>query len=244
MVWSMFMTSLTACWGSVLWNQLFSNLQAHFINREFMGLFFFFFLFFLLPQHAEVPWPGIEPAPQQWPEPQQWQHQTPIPLNHQGTPENACLYLKSGSYFHLEWFSQVNSIVKGPSFKYSWGLVCKICVRGHSKFQNPLGPKQMPAHGQEFLISSLGWFPFLWNDPSGTKTPALRMNICECRLKEEKEAQWCKRIRTDWVDGQEVRGLALLHSWDSAIGQVSWPQFPHLSIEKTGNNDRLGPFYL
>ena len=27
------------------------------------------------PQHAEVPWPGIKPVPQQWPKPQLWQCQ-------------------------------------------------------------------------------------------------------------------------------------------------------------------------
>lgn len=35
----------------------------------------------------------------------------------------------------------------------------QICVRGHGNFQKSLGP--MSAHDQEFLTSSLGWFPFV-----------------------------------------------------------------------------------
>ena len=52
----------------------------------------------------------------------------------------------------------------------------------------------MSAHDQEFLISTLGWFPFVdklssVKQSSGTEISALRMSICECRFKEEKEAQ-------------------------------------------------------
>ena len=53
---------------------LFCNLTK---EKTFFLLFFFFF--WLYPQHAKVPRPGTEPAPQQW------QHQILNPLSHQGT---------------------------------------------------------------------------------------------------------------------------------------------------------------
>ena len=46
----------------------------------------FFFPLWPHPQHAEVPEPGMEPAPQQQPELQQWQHWIFNLLNYSGTP--------------------------------------------------------------------------------------------------------------------------------------------------------------
>ena len=49
--------------------------------------YFYLFIFWVCPQHVEVPRPRIEPRPQLWPEPQQWHHQILYPLGHQGTPK-------------------------------------------------------------------------------------------------------------------------------------------------------------
>ena len=47
-----------------------SNTETYYI---YISQFTSFFLFWLLPWHAQVPEPGIEPAPQQQPEPLQGQ---------------------------------------------------------------------------------------------------------------------------------------------------------------------------
>ena len=49
--------------------------------------FCFCFVFLTHPPHVEVPWPVVEPEPQQWPETQQWQCWILSPLSHEGTPD-------------------------------------------------------------------------------------------------------------------------------------------------------------
>ena len=62
----------------------------------------FYFIFWLHPQHAEVPRPGIEPMPQQWPKPQQWQSQILNTLSHQGTP-SLTLFISPWLYSQTFW---------------------------------------------------------------------------------------------------------------------------------------------
>ena len=61
--------------------------------------FFFFFLPF--PEHMEIPWPGMGPAPQQWPKPLQWQCQILNLLHHKRTPFSSFSLLPARQICHL-----------------------------------------------------------------------------------------------------------------------------------------------
>ena len=69
---------------------LFSFLPSLFVVIV-IGIFIFLPYFLPHPWHAEVPRPGIEPAPRQQPKPLQWQCQILNLLCHQGTPSSLSL---------------------------------------------------------------------------------------------------------------------------------------------------------